>query len=136
MMGLRRLLPDPFVVALLAAVAIASLFPCRGEIAWFFAVLTNVAITLLFFLHGVRLARDAVIEGIGHWRLHVTILCCTFLVYPLVGIGLAKTVGNVLPPQLWVGLLFLCMLPSTVQSSIAFTSIARGNVPGAICAAA
>jgi sodium/bile acid cotransporter 7 len=31
--------------------------------------------------------------------------------------------------------LFLCALPSTVQSSIAFTSIARGNVPAAVCAA-
>ncbi|WP_439333696.1 bile acid:sodium symporter, partial [Streptomyces albidochromogenes] len=32
------------------------------------------------------------------------------------------------------GLQFLCLVPSTVQSSIAFTSIARGNVPAAICA--
>jgi solute carrier family 10 (sodium/bile acid cotransporter), member 7 len=29
----------------------------------------------------------------------------------------------------------LCVLPSTVQSSIAFTSIARGNVAAALCAA-
>ena len=32
-------------------------------------------------------------------------------------------------------MLFVCTLSSTVQSSIAFTSMARGNVPGAICAA-
>jgi sodium/bile acid cotransporter 7 len=31
--------------------------------------------------------------------------------------------------------MFLCCLPSTVQSSIAFTSIARGNVAAAICSA-
>ena len=37
--------------------------------------------------------------------------------------------------QLALGLLFLCTLPSTVQSSIAFTSIARGNVPAAVCSA-
>ncbi|WP_457302967.1 bile acid:sodium symporter family protein, partial [Phyllobacterium sp. P5_D12] len=36
---------------------------------------------------------------------------------------------------LYTGIIFLCVLPSTVQSSIAFTSIAGGNVPAAICAA-
>ena len=128
--------PDPFILALLATVAIASFFPCQGEAAKFFSTLTSIAIMLLFFLHGVRLARQAVVLGIGHWRLHLTILCCTFLLYPLIGFVLWKAVPGVLPQQLWVGLLFLCVLPSTVQSSIAFTSIARGNVPGAICAAA
>ncbi len=38
-------------------------------------------------------------------------------------------------PDLYLGVLFLCMLPSTVQSSIAFTSIARGNVSAAVCSA-
>jgi sodium/bile acid cotransporter 7 len=32
-------------------------------------------------------------------------------------------------------MLFLTLLPSTVQSSIAFTSIARGNVAAAVCSA-
>ena len=32
-------------------------------------------------------------------------------------------------------MLFLCALPSTVQSSIALTSIGQGNVAGAVCAA-
>jgi solute carrier family 10 (sodium/bile acid cotransporter), member 7 len=36
---------------------------------------------------------------------------------------------------LWTGVLFLCALPSTVQSSIALTSMANGNVAGAICSA-
>jgi sodium/bile acid cotransporter 7 len=40
-----------------------------------------------------------------------------------------------LPKTLLLGVLFICALPSTVQSSIALTSIARGNVPGAVCAA-
>jgi sodium/bile acid cotransporter 7 len=34
-----------------------------------------------------------------------------------------------------LGVLFLSALPSTVQSSIALTSIAQGNVAGAVCAA-
>ena len=128
--------PDPFILALITTVVIASFFPCQGEVATFFSALTNVAIMLLFFLHGVRLAREAVIAGIGHWRLHLTILCCTFLLYPLAGFAVSKLMPGILPPQLWAGLIFLCLLPSTVQSSIAFTSVARGNVPAAICAAA
>jgi solute carrier family 10 (sodium/bile acid cotransporter), member 7 len=40
-----------------------------------------------------------------------------------------------MPTELRVGILFLCALPSTVQSSIALTSIAQGNVPAAVCAA-
>jgi solute carrier family 10 (sodium/bile acid cotransporter), member 7 len=40
-----------------------------------------------------------------------------------------------LPSGLVVGILFLCALPSTVQSSIAFTAIARGNVAAAVCSA-
>ena len=38
-------------------------------------------------------------------------------------------------PLLLSGLLFLTLLPSTVQSSIAFTAIARGNVAAAVCSA-
>ncbi|MDB5818076.1 MAG: bile acid:sodium symporter, partial [Rhizobacter sp.] len=36
---------------------------------------------------------------------------------------------------LYTGVLYLCVLPATVQSAIAFTSIGRGNVPAAVCSA-
>ena len=35
----------------------------------------------------------------------------------------------------WIGLILLTALPSTVQASIAFTSVAGGNVPAALCSA-
>ena len=38
-------------------------------------------------------------------------------------------------PLLLSGLLYLTLLPSTVQSSIAFTAMARGNVAAAVCSA-
>ena len=41
----------------------------------------------------------------------------------------------VLAPGMALGILFLCLLPSTIQSSITFTSIARGNVAAAVCSA-
>ena len=133
--ALRRLAPDPFILALLATVAIASLLPCRGVAAQAFGWLTTAAIALLFFMHGVRLSRDAVLGGLGHWRLHLAILASTFVLFPLIGFALVKLAPGLLPQQLWLGVLFVCALPSTIQSSIAFTSIARGNVPAAIGAA-
>ncbi len=132
---LRRYLPDGFVLALLATVALASLLPCRGLAATGFGWLTIAAIALLFFMHGVRLSRDAIVAGLGHWRLHLVILASTFLLFPLLGLALAKLLPGLLPGPLWLGVLFVCALPSTVQSSIAFTSIAKGNVPAAIGAA-
>jgi sodium/bile acid cotransporter 7 len=117
-------------------VAVASLLPCRGAVAVGFKWLTAAAIALLFFMHGVRLSREAVSAGMGHWRLHLTILAVTFGLFPLIGLGLYAALPDLMPRPLWLGVLFVCILPSTVQSSIAFTSIARGNVSAAVCAAA
>jgi len=133
--ALRRYGPDPFVLSLIATVAVASLLPCRGVAAQAFGWLTTAAIALLFFMHGVRLPREAVVAGIAHWRLHLVIFASTFVLFPVIGLVLARVGPGLLTPQLWLGVLFVCALPSTVQSSIAFTSIARGNVPAAIGAA-
>lgn len=132
---MKSLLPDTFTLLLVAAVGLASLLPVSGEPAAWFAVATNIAIAVLFFLHGARLSTDVVIAGFLHWRLQIFILLTTFVVFPLLGLGLGVLSPWLIPQPLYLGLLFLCVLPSTVQSSIAFTSIAGGNVPGAICAA-
>jgi sodium/bile acid cotransporter 7 len=134
-MSLRRFLPDGFTCALVATVVLATLLPCRGEAAHAFDLLTDVAIALLFFLHGAKLSRDAVIAGMTNWRLHLTVLASTFVLFPLLGLALRPLLSPLVSPDLYLGVLFLCTLPSTVQSSIAFTSMARGNIPAAICAA-
>jgi sodium/bile acid cotransporter 7 len=97
--------------------------------------LTNVAIAVLFFLHGAKLSRQAVIAGASHWRLHALVLLTTFVLFPLFGLALKPLLSPLVTPALYAGILFLCTLPSTVQSSIAFTSIAKGNVPAAVCSA-
>ena len=122
---------DSFTVALLATVALASLLPCSGEAAQIFNLATNLAIGLLFFLHGAKLSREAVVAGAGHWRLHLTVLACTFALFPLLGLLLKPALTPLVTPELYLGVLYLCMLPSTVQSSIAFTSMAQGNIPAA-----
>jgi sodium/bile acid cotransporter 7 len=127
--------PDNFTLAIVATVAVASLFPAIGRAADIVHFVTIFAIALLFFLHGARLSREAALAGALHWRLHLTVLCATFVLFPLLGVGLRHALSGVLPESLLVGLLFLCLLPSTVQSSIAFTSIAHGNVAAAVCSA-
>lgn len=133
---MSRIFPDRFILWLLGAVVLASLLPVRGAAAAAVDFATLAAIFALFFLHGVRLPREALIAGLTDWRLHLAILAATYLVFPLVGLGLAALLPGLLPPLLWASILFLCALPSTVQSSIAFTSMARGNVAGAVAAAA
>ena len=130
-----RFLPDNFTLALLVSIALASVLPCRGETAQVFDHVTNIGVALLFFLHGAKLSREAVIAGLTHWRLHLVVLLCTFALFPVLGLVLKPALLTVITPELYLGVLFLCTLPSTVQSSIAFTSMARGNVPAAVCSA-
>jgi len=128
-------LPDGFTVAILASLVLAVVVPCRGDSARAVAVGSDVAIALLFFLQGARLSRAVVLAGLLHWRLHLIILLATFVIFPLLGLALAPLSGTLLAPPLYVGVLFLCTLPSAVQSSVVFTSIAGGNVSAALCAA-
>ncbi|WP_114953771.1 bile acid:sodium symporter family protein [Sphingosinicella terrae] len=135
-MVLARLLPDRFILWLLGTVALAILLPVSGTLAGAVDAATLAAIFALFFLHGVRLPREALLSGVTDWRLHLAILALTFLLFPIAGVAMSLAMPGLLAPELWTGILFLCALPSTVQSSIAYTSIARGNVAGAVAAAA
>lgn len=129
---LRRLIPDPFIVILILAVLLASLLPARGGFGDVVDALATASIVLLFFFHGAKLPRDQVLAGLTHWRLHLVILAVTFALFPLLVLGLSYAVPGALPVTLWTGMLFLAALPATVQSAIAFTSMARGNVPAVI----
>jgi solute carrier family 10 (sodium/bile acid cotransporter), member 7 len=135
-MAARRKLPlDPFLIALICAIALASVLPCYGAGALWLQRLTTVCIFVMFFLQGARLERHAVIDAMRAWELQGMVLLSTFALFPLIGIAVRAVAPTLIAPPLWDGLLFLCCLPSTVQSSIALTSIAGGNVAAAICAA-
>ncbi|MFJ6123762.1 bile acid:sodium symporter family protein [Streptomyces griseoviridis] len=125
---------DPYVLLLLATVGLAALLPARGAAADVASGASTAAIAFLFFLYGARLSTREAVEGLRHWRLHLTVLACTFVVFPVLGLAARGLVPVLLTHPLYQGLLFLTLVPSTVQSSIAFTSMARGNVPAAICA--
>ena len=134
-MSRPRFLPDNFTLLLIGVVLLATVLPARGLGAQVFEVITTVAIGLLFFLHGAKLSREAILGGIMHWRLHLLVFCCTFVLFPFLGWALRPVLQPLVTPELYVGVMYLCVLPATVQSAIAFTSIARGNVAAAICSA-
>lgn len=131
-----RFLPDNFTLMLITVVIIASFLPATGQVAVGFGWLTNIAIALLFFLHGAKLSRESIIAGAGHWRLHLLVFGLTFVLFPLLGLALKPVLAPLIGKDLYMGILYLCALPATVQSAIAFTSLARGNIPAAICSAA
>jgi sodium/bile acid cotransporter 7 len=132
---IRRFLAvfEPFILMLLGTVVLASLLPARGEMATVVGYAADIGIVLLFFLHGAKLSRDAILSGLRNWKLHLAVLAVTFVAFPLFGLGLSAL--PFVNGPLAAGLLFLTLLPSTVQSSIAFTAIARGNVAAAVCSA-
>lgn len=134
-MSRPKFLPENFTLALIATVIAASVLPCRGAAALVVDHLTDFAIALLFFLHGAKLSREAVIAAATHWRLHALVLLTTFVLFPLFGLAFRPILSPLLTPALYAGILFLFTLPSTVQSSIAFTAIAKGKVPATICSA-
>jgi len=130
-----RFKPDWYLVLILLMAAAAAVAPARGDVAVWLGWLTKFAIGMVFFLHGARLSREAVIGGLGHWRLHLLVLASTFGLFPLLTLGVTALPAWISPPELATGLIFLGCLPSTVQSSIAFVSVARGNVPAAVASA-
>jgi sodium/bile acid cotransporter 7 len=130
-----RLYIDPYIASIVGMVGLASALPAHGVGMTLAGGASTAAIALMFFLQGARLSPQAALAGARHWRLHAVVLGSTFLLFPLLGLAARAIAPGLLSRPLWAGVLMLCLLPSTVQSSIAFTSIARGNVAAALCAA-
>ncbi|MDR1872525.1 MAG: bile acid:sodium symporter [Deltaproteobacteria bacterium] len=126
---------DGFTLALVLTVALAVALPAHGQGYRIFSTLSNLVVASLFFMHGLKLSPQNLWAGLTNWRLHLVVVTATFVLFPLLGLGLKPVLLWLSSPNLYLGLLFLCFLPSTVQSSIAFTSMAGGNVAAAVCSA-
>jgi sodium/bile acid cotransporter 7 len=126
---------DKFLAAILLTVAFAAVMPARGQAATAVSLVADAAIVLLFFLHGAKLSPEEALVDARHWRLHIMVFLGTFALFPLLGMSARFLAPNFLPAPLWAGLILLTALPSTVQASIVFTSVAGGNVPAAMCSA-
>lgn len=127
--------PDGFVLSILAAFVLGTIVPLSGTPAVAMDWAVAAAIFWLFFLYGVKIAPAEAGRALRNWRLHSLVVAATYVLFPLMGLAVQLLPTSVLSEDLQRGVLFLCLLPSTVQSSVTFTSIARGNVAGAISAA-
>lgn len=134
-MSLKSLRIDPFLLAMIATVCAASLMPVRGQGAVIADRITDAGIALLFFLHGAKLSTAAIKAGIGVVRVHVLVFLATFALFPAFGTLIGQLGAGRIEPAILTGLVFMTLVPSTVQSSVAFTAVAGGNVPAAICSA-
>jgi len=126
--------PDWFVIGMGVAIVLAWIAPEAGASGgWLHADLLNkIGVALVFFLSGLSLSFADLKQGTLRWPLHLVVQVSVFLVFPLVGIAALWLVGDALPHALSAGFYFLCVLPSTVSSSVALTAAARGNVPAAV----
>src|SRR5260370_37899582 len=130
-----------FVIGLFAAVIVAFIFPQPGaRHGWLHPeLISNFGIALILFLQGLSMPLEKVKRGAGNLRLHVIIQLFTFVVFPIVGLGFQLVVPHIWvnePPGLQQGFLYLCVLPSTVSTSVVLTSVARGNTAAGILSAA
>ena len=126
---------DPLVAMVVLVLVLGLVAPAGGAFAAGLGHATTVAVVLLFFLYGARLGTSQVRAGMRNWRLQGSILAATFVAFPLLGLAAQLIPDAVLAPSLRTGVLYLTLLPSTVQSSVVFTSIAGGNVAGAVTGA-
>lgn len=132
---LKKLPIDTYMLLLIVTVLLATFLPVSGVAAKFVSQLSSAAVALLFFLYGAKLKTQAIMAGIANWKLQLLVVLTTFVLFPVLGLALAYLAKPWLPGELVVGFIFLSILPSTVQSSIALTAMGFGNVPAAICAA-
>ncbi len=125
---------DWFLTAMVLVTILAWAFPAPGATGgWMHPeIVTKAGVALIFFLHGLTLSFAALRAGVVNWRLHVFVQASTYVLFPLLGLGLNALLGPRVSPELALGLFFLCALPSTVSSSVAMTAVARGNVAGAV----
>jgi sodium/bile acid cotransporter 7 len=125
---------DWFLKGMLVAVALAFLWPEPGAKGGFLQpeLLTKVGIALVFYLNGLALSLAAMKDGALRWKVHLLVQGCTFLLFPLLGIGILAVVGDWMSQPLKMGFFYLCALPSTVSSSVALTIAAGGNIAAAV----
>jgi len=132
---LKRVGLDRYMMLIVLTVVLATLLPAQGAFAGVLSHVTFWAVSLLFFIYGAKLSTKTIIAGFANWRLQGLVLLFTFALFPVLTLILNPLVAGVLPAAIGLGFLYIGCMPSTVQSSVAFTSVSNGNVAGAVCAA-
>ena len=129
-------LSDPMIAVLVLATGLATVLPATGGARTVATTASNAGIFVLFLVNGMRIRRSEIARGLANWRYFGPLLLFVFGAMALGGLGFATLAQNALPPIVALGFVYLGCLPSTVQSSTSYTSLAGGNVGLAIVGAA
>lgn len=131
---LAKIKKEWFLVGMVVAILLATVTSEFGRSGGMIHLdqLTGVGVAIVFFLHGLGLSPQAIKAGVTNWRLHIYIQIATFVVYPILWVIFGEAFLAYMPAALAFGFCYLLVLPSTISSSVAMTSVGKGNVPGAI----
>jgi len=125
---------DLFLVSIACAVLLAFVVPWLGAAdgPLHMGLVTDCGVALVFFLHGAAVSPASMRQAVANWPLHALVQASTYVLFPLIGLLVWLGLPHLLSPPLRMGFFFLCVVSSTISSSVAMTAMARGNVAGAI----
>lgn len=119
---------------LLVAVVLAVLFPEPGAKGGIFypELTTKLGVFVIFMLQGMGLPTGELALGYRPKRLHAFVLSWNYLWFPSVVGLLLLPLSKVLPLELRLGFWLLAILPTTVSSSVLFSTVSGGDSSNAI----
>jgi len=117
-----------FVLLLAAAVGLAWVFPEPGaKGGWLHAgITTRAAVFLIFVMQGLSLPTQEVRKGLIQYRLHTAIQAFIFVFIPALVYAVLLLSRHLFPYDLYMGFLFVAVVPTTISTSIVFTTAAGG----------
>lgn len=126
---------DPFIVGILAAFVIGLIWRAPDGVRDGIGTAGDILVAALFLLYGLRLRTTEVLAGLTSWKVQGLIFASTYVIFPIVGLAAYPLLEPLIGEGFATGFLYLAFLPSTIQSSVTFTSISRGDTAAAVCAA-
>ena len=123
-----------FLLGLIVSIGAAWIFPDIGAHGGILKseITTKLGVLAIFFFQGVLLPTEKLKNDILEWKLHLFVQIFNFIVIPLLAFLLVNLFAEYIEPELRIGFLFLSILPTTISTAVLFSSLAGGNVGGAI----
>ncbi len=95
---------------------------------------TKLGVWIIFFLQGLSLAGRELAAGYRPLRVQAFVLGWNYLLFPAVTILCLLGAGRFMSGDIALGFGLLSILPTTIASAVAFTSLAGGRTANAVCA--
>lgn len=129
-MKTRKKIPlNAYLIGVVSALILAALFPEAGARGGVLKteIFTKVAVVVIFLNQGLVLPTEALKSGLLQWKFHLAAQLFIFLLFPLAaGLALLPFLPA-LGPDLWLGYLYLAILPTTITTAVVYTGKAGGS---------